>query len=92
MDVTGGRVGGRGFVLPASRPLTLAAYMADRLPEAFVEPVAVGQTFPDMPLFLTVGWYVKVPLELTYSAAYEGLPSVVKDVVEGREPPEWEQQ
>ena len=57
-----------------------------------VEPVAVGQTFPDMPLFLTVGWYVKVPLELTYSAAYEGLPSVVKDVVEGREPPEWEQQ
>jgi hypothetical protein len=85
-------VGGRGFELPANRPLTLAAYMADRRPQAFVEPRAVGQPLPDMPLFLAVGWYVNVPLEATYSAAYAGLPSVIKDVVEDRAPPEWQEQ
>jgi hypothetical protein len=83
-------VGGRGFVLPESRRLSLAAYMAERLPEAFVEPVAVGQELPEMPLFLAAGWYVNVPLERTYAAAYAGLPSVVKDVLEGRAPPEWQ--
>lgn len=43
-----------------------------------------------MPLFLTAGWYVNVPLETSYAAAYAGLPAVVRDVVEGREPPEWQ--
>ncbi len=82
-------VGGHGFTLPPERPLSLAAYMADRMPEAFVEPIAPGQPLPDMPLFLAVGWYINVPLETTYATAYAGLPSVVRDVVEGRSPPEW---
>ena len=85
-------VGGRGFVLPANRRMTLVAYMADRPPEAFVEPIAVGQMLPDMPLFLAVGWYINVPLESTYAAAYAGLPSVVRETVEGRAPSEWEQE
>jgi hypothetical protein len=83
-------VGGRGFVLPEHRRLLLAAYMAGRLPEAFVEPMAVGQPLPEMPLFLAAGWYVNVPLESTYMTAYAGLPTVVREVVEGRAPSEWE--
>jgi hypothetical protein len=84
-------VGGRGFVPPPDRPLTLAAYMAQRLPEAFVEPISVGQPLADMPLFLTAGYYVNAPLEATYMAAYAGLPSVIREVVDGEAPPEWQE-
>jgi hypothetical protein len=85
-------VGGRGFVPPPDRPLTLAAYMAQRLPEAFVEPVAIGQALAEMPLFLAAGYYVNTPLEATYMAAYAGLPAIVRDVVDGRAPPEWQEE
>ncbi len=44
-------------------------------PEAFVEPVSVGATLPDMPLFLTPETYVPVPLEATYRSAWETLPA-----------------
>jgi hypothetical protein len=36
---------------PEDKPLTLAAYTGGLLPEAYVEPVAVGTVLPDMPLF-----------------------------------------
>jgi hypothetical protein len=83
-------VGGHGYSPPANRGLTQASYMADRPPQAFAEPVAVGHVLPAMPLFLTVGWYVNVPLELTYQAAWEGLPEMIKETLTGRLPPEWE--
>lgn len=70
---------------PADRPLTLAAYMADRLPEAFVEPMSIGTPLPDMPLFLEEGFYVNVPLESTYQAAYRGMPEYWRKVIEGAE-------
>lgn len=84
-------VGGGSFTLPIDKPLSLSAYLADRLPEAFVETIRVGLTLPDMPLFLSNDWYIPAPLERTYMAAYDGLPSIVKDVLEGRAPPEIEQ-
>ncbi len=84
-------VGGGAFSPPEDKQLTLAAYQADQLPEAFVEPLAVGDVLKDMPLFLSVGWYVDVPLEATYMTAYAGLPSIVRDTVDGLVPSEWEQ-
>jgi hypothetical protein len=78
------------FRLPDDKPLTVAAYLADQMPEAFVEPLAVGQPLPDMPLFLTTDWYVKAPLEACYMEAYSRLPTLIKDIVEGRAPPEEE--
>ncbi len=51
------------FELPAARRLTLAAYIGGPFPEAFVQPVAVGQALPEMPLFLTPDVYIPVPLE-----------------------------
>jgi hypothetical protein len=84
-------IGGTGFTLPPNKRLTLVSYMADRISQAFVEPTAVGQPLRDMPLFLTIGWYVHVPLQSTYTTAFEGLPTVVTDAVEGRTPSEWEQ-
>ncbi|MGH7129478.1 MAG: DUF4058 family protein, partial [Planctomycetaceae bacterium] len=78
-------VAGGGFTLPEDKPLTLAAYLADRLPEAFVEPIAVGQALPEMPLFLDIDWYIRTPLENTYMAAFRGLPGFIKDQLTGHE-------
>lgn len=85
-------VGGGSFTVPAERPLTLAAYLADRFPEAFIETIGVAEPLPDMPLFLSTDWYILTPLERAYAAAYRGMPSIVKDVLEGRDPPEPEQE
>jgi hypothetical protein len=41
------------FTLPPDKPLTLAAYAAGTETVAYVEPVAVGDLLPDMPVFLT---------------------------------------
>jgi hypothetical protein len=71
---------------PADKPLTLASYMAAPLPEAFLEPIAVGDTFTDrMPLFLQVDAYINMPLEPTYQTAYRGMPAYWRGVLEGRE-------
>jgi hypothetical protein len=75
--------------LPNDKPLTAVAYsMADDCIQAWVEPLAVADPLPDMPLFLAKGKYVAAPLEKTYMAAYEKLPKIVKDIIEGRAPPE----
>jgi hypothetical protein len=81
---------GGDFRAPPARPLTLVAYEAAQLPKAFVEPISVGSELPPMPLFLDIGRYVNTPLEATYMAAYQGMPRVLKDVLEGAAPPEWE--
>lgn len=67
---------------PAERPLTLASYAAGLPVTAYVEPVAVGQELPDMPLFLDPAWYVPVPLATTYEAAYRGVPWPWREVLE----------
>jgi hypothetical protein len=68
------------FPFDPSRPLTCASYIGSGA-EAFVEPVAVGEELPDLPLFLTPREYVPVPLETTYQAAFEAVPDVWRDVL-----------
>lgn len=64
-------LGGEPFTLPADQPLTLAAYeAATPAPRCYVERVAVGQSLPDMPLFLETDYSVDLPVEATYSAAF----------------------
>jgi Protein of unknown function (DUF4058) len=68
---------------PADKPLMLVAYDAGPpMKIAYVEPVAVGDKLIDMPLFLATGWYVSVPLEATYQAAWRGVPRRFRDVLE----------
>lgn len=55
--------------------LTCASYRCGREPEAFVEPVAVGDALPDMPLFLTEDVYILTPLERTYESAWTSVPN-----------------
>jgi Protein of unknown function (DUF4058) len=63
------------FELPPEKPLTLVAYEADLSARAYIEFVAVGDSLPDMPLFLAPGLYVMVPLEATYQAAWDTVPA-----------------
>jgi hypothetical protein len=70
------------FELPADKQLTLAAYAAGPVPEMFVNPVAVGDALPEMPLFLTPDNGVKVPLEATYQAAWDEVPNRWREVLE----------
>jgi hypothetical protein len=67
--------GSAPFLLPDNRNRTLASYCARPQPEAYVEPLAVGTNLPAMPLFLDPNWYVNVPLESTYAAAFEAIPA-----------------
>jgi hypothetical protein len=67
---------------PAEKPVTLAAYLAAQLPEAFVEFIAVGDALPEMPLFLDYHCYVNLPLEPTYMMAYRGMPAYWRAVIE----------
>ncbi len=67
-------VAGEPYTRPPEKPLTLAAYEAGTSVRAFIEPVRVGDTLCDMPLFLEPGRFVAVPLEETYQAAFARVP------------------
>ncbi|MBL7134482.1 MAG: DUF4058 family protein [Phycisphaerae bacterium] len=56
------------FELPPDKPLTVAAYYAAVPKTAYVEPVAVGDPLPGLPIFLDPDTYVPAPLETTYEA------------------------
>ncbi|MFL5340730.1 MAG: DUF4058 family protein [Gemmataceae bacterium] len=70
------------FTLPPDKPLTLAAYAAGTDIVAYVEPVAVGDALPDMPIFLTPDHYAPCPLEATYQTAWEQFPAPLKGPLE----------
>jgi len=67
---------------PADEPLALVSYVAGPQVEAYVEPLAVGQVLPEMPLFLQVDRYINIPLEPTYRAAFHGAPLYWREILE----------
>lgn len=73
---------GLAFEPPADKPLTLAAYAAGPEIRAYIEPIAAGDSLPDMPLFLDPDTYVNVPLEQTYGVAWAGFPAPLRGLVE----------
>lgn len=68
--------------LPPDKPLTLASYDAGPEYVAYVEFVGVGDSLPDMPLFLKPESYVQVPLETTYQATWDVFPAALKGLLE----------
>lgn len=71
------------YALPPDRPLIAASYAVGDEVVAAVQPFAVGEPVPAMPLFLTADEeYVTLPLEDTYQAAYPEVPKVWRDVLE----------
>jgi len=70
------------FELPAGKRLTFASYMAEPTKTAYVQPAAIGDLLPDMPLFLNPGRYVTVPLESTYQATWDELPQQLREAID----------
>jgi hypothetical protein len=70
------------FELPPDKRLIVAAYAAGDLPTAYVEPVAVGDSLPEMPIFLEPGTYVPAPLESTYQTTWDKCPDAIREIVE----------
>lgn len=75
-------LGDDSYQMRADQPLTLAAYTAAEIPRAYVQPLAVGDALQPMPLFLTAGTYITVPLEETYEAAYRSVPQRWRTVLD----------
>lgn len=72
------------FALPKDKPLTLVAYECDLTTRAYIETIAIGDSLPNMPLFLEPGAHVRVPLEDTYQTAFTALPQRWRKVLEAR--------
>jgi hypothetical protein len=71
------------YDLPVDEPLTLASYIAAPRVDVYLEHVAVGGILPEMPLFLHPERYINLPLEATYRKAYQGVPQIWRNVLEG---------
>lgn len=54
--------------IPHSKPLTLIAYEVEYDINAYVETIAVGDSLPDMPLFLAPARHILVPLKKIHQA------------------------
>jgi len=72
----------QAFLPPPDKPLTLVAYESALTIKAYIEPAAVGDVLPDMPLYLEPNGYVLVPLEATYQAAFAAVPRRWRHVLE----------
>jgi hypothetical protein len=56
--------------------------MGGDLKRAYVEPVAVGDPLPELPIFLNDRTYVPAPLESTYQSTWSKCPEPVREIVE----------
>jgi hypothetical protein len=70
------------FELPPDKLLTLASYDAGPLRVAYIEPIAVGDVLPAMPLFLKPEYYVPAPLEASYQATWNLFPAALRGLLE----------
>ena len=72
------------FHLPPNKPLTVVAYECDLITRAYLEPLAVGDPLPDMPLFLEPDGCVMLPLETTYNTAFAVQPRRWRSVLDAK--------
>jgi hypothetical protein len=77
-------LGQNPIVLPQDRPFLLMSYLSSGRVKSFLEPRALGEKLPDMPLFLTRSRHVSVPLEATYQSAFAAVPPHLRRLLESR--------
>ncbi len=76
-------ISGKKYELPDGKPLTFVSYSAASPPIVYLQHPVVGGPVPELPLFLTAGRYVPLPLETTYATAWGGVPAFWREVIEG---------
>jgi len=70
------------FRFPTGKDRTIVSYETGDERAAYVEPVGVGDSLPDMPLFLATGMHILVPLETTYQRTWDTSPEEMRVAVE----------
>lgn len=75
-------IAGQEYSAPPDKPLTLVSYESGLTVRAYVVPAVVGDSLTEMPLFLEPEKAVQVPLEPTYTAAFDELPRRWRSVLE----------
>lgn len=70
------------FTFPSGKDRILASYQAAAERAAYFEVVGLGDSLPDMPLFLSGDLHVEVPLETTYQATWDASPEEFRVVIE----------
>ena len=68
--------------LPDDMPLNQVSLCAEPEVTAYLEPLKIGDAFPDLPLFFRPDRYICLPLESTYSTAFEAMPKRFRKVLE----------
>ena len=75
---------------PSNFPPTSRSRLPPTVPAcphtAYVEPVAVGDPLPSLPIFLDPGTYVPAPLEETYQSTWDKCPEPLKELVQNPNP------
>ncbi len=72
----------KDFAFPAGKDRILASYETDGVRTAYFEVVGLGDSLPDMPLFLSSKLHILVPLEPTYQATWNASPLELREAVE----------
>lgn len=70
------------FEFPSGKDRLVVSYETGAQRVAYIEPLTVGDSLPEMPLFLTNALHVPVPLEETYQATWQALPEELQTAVE----------
>jgi hypothetical protein len=73
----------QNYSLPSTRNRVLASYRASPPLKAFINDLAVGEIFPEMPVYLTSDGYLSLNLEKTYCEAFELVPRPFRKKLEG---------
>ena len=84
LALTVARTAGMGDLSPPpGRRVPAVAFESAELVRAYAEPFDVGESLPELPLFYRPGWYVNLPLQPTYDAAFAGVPRHLRRQLEG---------
>jgi hypothetical protein len=70
------------FTFPDGKDRILVSYETGDEQAAYIEPIAVGDDLPNMPLFLTNALSITTPLQPTYEAAWDASPDELRTAVE----------
>lgn len=71
------------YTIADDKRLASSSYDATMPITSYVQPLAVGDEMPAMPLFLDGGYYVDLPLGTTYNNTYAKMPPRWQRVIEG---------
>jgi hypothetical protein len=74
-------LGDEPFEEVPGKPLVAASFIGGDLPTAYVEPLAVSDALPSLPIFLSPERYVPAPLEATYNRAWDVFPALLKGIM-----------